>query len=926
MMSSNLSTASAKLPKNVSFVKTYGGIKEYKLKNGLRILLLQDLKSPLISWQVWYKVGSRNEESGYTGLAHYLEHMMFKGTKTFEKGEISQAIQLKGGIFNAFTSDDYTAYYENFSPEHLELGIKLEADRMRNSRLDEEELNTERSVIVSELEGGENNPQSILYKSLKATAYQTHPYKNPIIGWRNDLDNINAKKMREFYDTYYQPNNATAVLAGNFDEELALDLIEKYFGDFKAIKDNNGKHSINGDAISKEAEQKGKRETTLNKDGLVKLLGMSFHIPEFKDPDYPVLTVIADILFGGTGSRIYKKVIDPGLAIDVSGYAEAGIDPSVFRLIANLKPEDDINEIEKTIDKELEAIKSGVSEEELKKAKARVEAAAIYERDGIYNQALQLGYFAVLGNWEYYIDWVDTISKISNEDIKRVAKKYFKETNKTTAKLLPGKAKEKLAKGESNKAVEDLKINSIIPSPFNSLNASYGAAKVEPLDPKKLKRLLKLTEPKYSKSKIDKFKIDLNLQNIKLKNGIELIFKEDHSLPLVFLNGVFYAGAVSEPKPKLATLTAEMLERGTLKHDKFEFSDMLDLYGAEISFSSKKETAEFEISTLRKYLDDTLALFKENLYEPEFSEEELNKLKEEQIALVEQEDEYLSNIIARELNRIIYSEGHPYYARTPEEKKESLESITIKDIKDYYKEKYTANGLKISVVGDITLEEINEKIIPILEKWNNDPNNDPSSIKIPLAKLKDATEKNFIKNNKKQSEVLLGHSGAVSRLDKDFYPLLLANFALGGSPLSSRLGSVVRDENGLVYDIRSAFHAGLGAGSYSVSLGCNPQNVKKAIKLTKDAVKDFLKEGVNETELDATKSYITGSFSARNLSSNEDLSQTLSYILVYRLGDGYIENYSDLINNISLEEVNAAARKHIKPDNFSTVIAGPEAK
>jgi zinc protease len=465
----------------VTHVKSYGGIEEYKLDNGLKILLKQNNEAPLISFQVWYRAGSRNERNGYTGLAHYLEHMMFKGTKQFRKGEIAQSIELKGGIFNAFTSDDYTAYYENFAPEHLELGIKIESDRMCNSLLRQEELKLERSVVISELEGRDNSPHSIIYRSLKAAAYDVHPYHNPIIGWIDDLHNIDSKIMREFYETFYHPNNAVAVLVGNFDKPAALSLIDRYFSPHKAS-------TIAKPPVAKEPEQIAYKEVDIHEEGFVKLLAMAFHVPEFAHADTAALQLFGDIGFGGTSSRLYKKLVDTGLALSVSGYSESNLDPTIFRIMVNLSPDADINKVQSIIEAEIEAMKTNISADELKRAKARIEASSIYERDGIYEEGLQIAYFEMVANdWTKYVDWVDLINKVKLEDLSRIASLYFIKTNETVARYLPTKAPSSLVAEDTEAA--------ILAAGGHRSYAS-GAGAVERIDPKQMKRLLTLTQPK----------------------------------------------------------------------------------------------------------------------------------------------------------------------------------------------------------------------------------------------------------------------------------------------------------------------------------------------------------------------------------------------------------------------------------------------
>jgi zinc protease len=905
IMGDSMATSKNK-PKNINFIKKSNGVDEYKLDNGLKVLLKQDLNAPLISFQVWYRVGSRDEIGNETGMAHYLEHMMFKGTKEFRKGEIAQAIQLKGGVFNAFTSYDYTGYYENFAPENLELAIKIESDRMRNSRLDQEEIDLERSVIVSELEGGENYPSTILGKQLRATAFQKHSYHNPIIGWRSDLDNIKEANMRAFYNKYYAPNNAFIMLAGNFDKDLALDLIHRYFASYK--KAENIHHEV---AI--EPEQKELRKSYIYYEGQVALLGMAFHIPEFIHPDLPALNIIDEILFNGTSSRLTKKLVDTGLAIDVHGYAESNKDPALYKIVANLNPEANIEKIEAVINAELEDIKVNVTKEEMELAKARVESSAIYQRDGVYDEALQIAYFeAIAGDWENYYHWYESLKKVSVTDVKKVAQKYFVPRNKTVVYKLP--------KDPGNSLVATAPKAKKFKTDDKEF---YGSAVVEPLDSSKLERLLKITAPKYSKDKIKSiFNFALKPVHIDKYPSLKVVLKEDHNIPLVYIKASTFAGsALDFEKPCLAYLTANMLERGSKHRDKFTIAKALDTYGADIEFEPGKETSAVEISSLKKNLPKVMAIFKEIITEPLFSKVELEKLKKELIETIKQQDEFPSSVARSEMYRLIYPKGHIFYAHSSEEKIKSIQAISLADIKNFYQKYYGLDQMKIALVGDIDATEVKSLIESNFSPWQK--KNKAVISSSPSSKLQAPKTKHIKKVHKKQSEVYMGHVGFITRKDPDFYPLFIANYALGGSPLSSRLGSKVRDEHGLVYNVGSTFQAGLVPGPFYITLGSNPNNVDKAIELTREAVQEFLRTGISETELKATKSFLTGSFAVRNLSSNEDVTDVASQMLLYDLDLDYPQNYAEIINSISLEKVNEAARKYIHPDKFNVVVVGP---
>ena len=915
LIMSNLNTALAKnndkngnKPK-AKFIKEVAGIKEYQLDNGLKIVLKPDSSNPSFSWQVWYKVGSRNEELNYTGIAHYLEHIMFKGTDQFAKGEIAQAIQLRGGIFNAFTSDDYTAYFENFSPENLELAIKIESDRMRNAKIDKDEVELERSVIVSELEGNRNSPMSTLYENLKSQAYSVHTYSNPVIGWRDDLDNINSEKIKEFYDVFYSPNNATAVLVGNFDEELALDLIEKYFGGYKANPKPLPK-------VPQEPPQKGYKEMTIYNEGVSKLLGMAFHTPNFTHDDTAAIDLLGDIVFRGLSSRLYPKLVDSGLATSISGVSESSLDPGIFRIIINLNPEADIKKVEEIVELELEAVKKAVGQEELNLVKARETANFIYQRDGAYDEGMQIGYFeALTGDWASYTTWLEKIKKVKVEDVQNVAKKYFTKANQTTVRLLPTKVPETLVTSEIDEKFSKKK-----------QEANYGAGTADPISPEKFEKLMKLTEANYSKDA--KFpKVQVDFQNLS-EGNIKFYFKKDTSLPLIYANFALFAGNASEDKPGLAYITAKMLGRGSKNFDKFQSSRLLDLYGADINIAANREYAKIHFSTVSDKLDEVLEILKDNLENPSFDEDELTKLKELMIARLKQEDDSPSSIANREMTQIIYSSKHPFYIDDVDERIKAVESIDIDDVKEFYEEHYNSSNLFVSIVGDLSESKAKSLVTDLFDDLNKDAakKNKNSFPEIKIEKISASKHKDFIKDDKTQSEIVIAHAGELNRTHEDFYPLYMANYALGGSPLSSRLGTVVRDENGLVYNVRSGFSAGIGAGMYKITLGCNPNNVSKAIELTKDTTEKFLKTGITDVELNMTKSYLTGSFPVRTLSSMESLSETLLQMLVYGLSENYITDYSKTVNSVSKKQVDDAAKKYIKPEKFSSVIVGPKYK
>jgi zinc protease len=413
---------------------------ETTLPNGLKVILLENPKAPLVTFQVWYRVGSRNEEWGKTGLSHVLEHMMFKGTAKVGPEEFSRIIQENGGNLNAFTSYDNTAYFENLSSDHIQVAIDLESDRMQNLILRQEDFQTERMVVVEERRlRTEDNPQAFLLEQTMATAFQIHPYHWPIIGWMEDLSRLTLEDLKSYYRTYYNPVNAFLVVVGDFKKDELLPKIERAFGSYaRGLVPNQDK--------AKDPPQIGERRISVNKEAQLPFLVIGYHVPNLRDPDSYVLEVIATILSAGKSSRFYQSLVrEKGLVL--SADAEHSLfsrDPGLFFISADLLPGKEVAEVEKALDHEVRRLqKEPVGEKELEKAKNQLEAAFIYGQDSLFYQATLLAQHEIcLDDWRAIDSYLPSIRKVSAEDIQRVAKKYLVSDNRTIGILVPQPPKE----------------------------------------------------------------------------------------------------------------------------------------------------------------------------------------------------------------------------------------------------------------------------------------------------------------------------------------------------------------------------------------------------------------------------------------------------------------------------------------------------
>jgi len=418
------------------FIKASGGIEEYHLtSNKLRVLTLEEHSAPVTTFMVTYHVGSRNEAIGHTGATHLLEHLMFKGSKKYNKENntaIWTELQNIGAQINATTWNDRTNYFEVVPSEHLERAIAIEADRMRNAFLKDEDRQPEMTVVRNEFERGENSPFDVLDKNIWATAYQAHPYHHSTIGWRSDIENVSTKRLQEFYNVYYWPNNATVTVIGDFEKKQTLALIKKYFG-----AHGRSQHAI-PEMYTEEPAQEGPRRIMVKRAGQTGIVGVGHKTPEGLNQDIYALQVLGKILTEGKISRLYKRIVDPGLATSLFMYDFPFKDCGMFISYVFLTPDTDHSSVEETILGEYrQIIKEGIKQKELDRAKAQIKANIAFSRDGSYAVASALNEAIAIGDWTFYSTFMDHIIKVSRKDIQRVAEKYLIEDQSTTGWFIP---------------------------------------------------------------------------------------------------------------------------------------------------------------------------------------------------------------------------------------------------------------------------------------------------------------------------------------------------------------------------------------------------------------------------------------------------------------------------------------------------------
>jgi zinc protease len=415
----------------------------HRLPNGMLALVRESHSAPVAACAVWYRVGARNEAPGITGVSHWVEHMLFKGTPAIPAGELDRLVARNGGTFNAFTSQDYTAYFETLPADRIELGLQIESDRMVNALFDPQEVESERTVIISEREGHENDPDWWLNEAVMAAAYQLHPYRNEVIGWKSDLLAITRDDLYRHYQTFYMPNNAILTLVGDFDAQAMLGRIERLFGDLPVGPELPAPRAV-------EPQQQGERRVLIRRPGPAQYVQIAFHAPDCRDPDFAAMVVLDAVLsgakplgFGGgaqtnRSARIYRALVETQLAAYAGSGFGASYDPTLLELHATVQEGRTAEEVEAALLAEVERIQQeDVSPAELQKVLKQVRAQVAYANESVTSQALSLGMWEVLDRYDRMERVPGELSAVTAEDVRRVAQRYLTDRNRTVGHFVP---------------------------------------------------------------------------------------------------------------------------------------------------------------------------------------------------------------------------------------------------------------------------------------------------------------------------------------------------------------------------------------------------------------------------------------------------------------------------------------------------------
>lgn len=869
------------------------GVTKTVLKNGLTVLTKEINTAPVATVQIWYRVGSRNEKPGITGISHQLEHLMFKGTKErpIQFGRLFSAL---GSSSNAFTSYDMTAYFGTVSSDKLESLLVLEADRMVNTVAGEAELKSERTVVLSELDGGNNNPSTRLYRQMMAAAFPNSTYGAPVIGYRTDVEAYTPEQVQKYYQTYYRPDNATLVVVGNFETKALIQKIETIFGEIQAP---SVPKSIEATATYTPPTFAG-NPIVLKEPGSVAFLQAIYPtLPPVGHPDIAAIDVMDTVLSAGRNSRLYQALEQTGLVSNSGGNASTMIDPGWYMFSATAAQGKSLEDIDKALLAEVSKLqKDGISPEELSRAQTQLQTSYILGNRDVSSQASQLGYNQTVAlDYKYSDRYLQDVKKVTVADVQRVAKQYLNPEKRILGFFEPTSI---VATANTGNAT-------------NTLTSYTSGA---PVDPAEVAKYL----PKSATSSSDPSRTPDKPEKIKFANGLTVLLQSDRSSPTVTLVGEIKAGTGfdTEAKAGLASLTAQNLLSGTKTKNALAIASIFEDRGTSLGFSPSREGVNLSSVFLASDLPVIIEQLGDVLQNSTFPEDELELSLKRNLTSLKSELDNPGSLARRSFQQKLFPKGHPYYAmRTAE----SLKAIARQDVLNFYKSYYRPDTTTLTLLGDFDPKVVKELLAKEFGNWKAEGK--PKQLKYPTVSQPKPETAQLTLNGKTQAVTLMGHP-SIMRSDRRYYPALVLNQVLGGDTLSSRLGTELRDRQGLTYGVYSYFQTGQGAGQFVIQMQTNPQDSQRAIASALEILKSVQSKGITQSEFTAAKASLINSFPV-DISKPESVASSVLTDEVFGLPLGDFYQFPRKVEAVTLEEVNAAARELLYPDNLVVITATP---
>jgi zinc protease len=895
---------------------------ESYLDNGLKVVIVPAAAAPVATLMVVYRVGSRNEAVGYTGSSHLLEHMLFKGTAANHRGNgraFADIMNEIGASKNATTWIDRTNYFETVPAGYLDFAIELEADRMRGAFIADADRRAEMTVVRNELERNDNNTARVLNSAVVATAFREHPYHHPTIGWRTDVEGVPTARLRELYDTFYHPDNATVFVVGDVDAAAARDSIARHFG---ALPRSAGAIP---DVYTEEPPQAGERSVVVKRPGDTTTLSYAYHTPAAfgqravlsaaglartseappAENDTYALEVLGRILGRGRASRLSRALVDAGLALEATAWNWGSRDPGLFQIVVNLRPGAAPDDVRRELASVVDSLaRSGPSAEEVERAQRQFEVQRAFARDGTFSLAQRLGEFEAVGSWRLDDEYVTRIAEVTPESVRAAVRTYLHEDNRTVGTLLPGTAK------------------TFDVVPFEAVEVRRD---VEPAI-----EAAPLPEPRPMRSAPFAERVARG----KLANHIAWSYVRNAATPTIALRGILDGGRAYAPnRPLLPTIVAEMLSRGTQLQPRRQIEERLERNGIRRSYhidddgSHGYDTRAFRFSGACEERDFPLLLatLSEELRSPAFREEELALVKAELTGTLRLARTSTNWRAVNRFAQLAYEPGDPNDATDCDALLADVEATTLDDVRDFHARIVLTSPPIVSGAGSPAEDAFARELEIAFGAIPFSARSGSPEIAVRARPPRNVIERVFLER-KANVDILLGRATTLVRSGDDYLAARIANGILGHSTLSSRLGLRLREREGLTYGVTSRFVAGGRLpGPWRVVVSVNPANVQRAIDSVREVLREYSRSGPTAREIEQQKSSLAGAHHVA-LATSGGIAAQLERNGLYALGDDYVDRYRERVDAVPPEAIRAAGARYFSESDLIVVAAGTFAR
>lgn len=870
---------------------TVEGITEYRLANGLRVLLAPDDSKPTTTVNITYLVGSRLESYGETGMAHLLEHMVFKGTT--KRGNIMQELSKRGMQFNGTTFYDRTNYFETFpaNEDNLKWALEMEADRMVNSKIARVDLDTEFSVVRNEMERGENSPFSVLWKQLSAVTFDWHNYGHSTIGARSDVEGVKISNLQAFYRKYYQPDNAVLMVAGKFDVKKTLALIEQNFGVLAKPE------RVLESTYTREAPRDGAREVTVHRVGDQQLAAVLYPTAAGSHPDFVAVDALSQVLGDETNGRLHKNLVEKKLAVQVGDMSFELAEPGYVMFLGVLSKDQNIEAAKKVLIDTVEGIgKQPVTEAELKIAKNKLLNQIEKTINDPQRLCVSMSESIALGDWRMFFIQRDRIEALTTADLNRVAQNYLKPDNRSYGQYIPV---EKPDRAE----IPD------VPDVAKAVAGYKGRAAA-------------VSGEAFDATPAN---IDKRTERLTLGNGAKLALLSKKTRGET-VNGriVLHMGNEASlfGQQVNADLAADMLLRGSAKLSRAEIDAKLAELKAKLSINSRRGDVSISFDTVRANLPALLDLLREVLRNPAFPQAEFDQLVQQNLASIEAQRSEPQAVASRALGQMMnapYKKGDIRFTDTLEDTLGNYKAAKLDDVKGFYQKYYGANHAEITLVGDFDATAVKQQLAGVVGDWNSAQ----QYARLANLDVKPAPQAQVLETPDKANAFYLARLPLVMNdASADNAALRVANHIFGGG-IKSRLFNRLRQKEGISYGAGSGLSVPALDTSAELTLYAiyAPQNLAKLQTGVKEELAAFVKDGVTAQELDEAKQAIEQEIKVMR-AQDPALAASLRNQLFLNRTFAWDAEQDGKLAAVTLDQVNAVIRKYFQPEAFAHFYAG----